>query len=85
MGKETKKPSTTSKKTSEKDVKFKMEAYSVTAKKTVEVTENARITKTSRNAFMLRGEDSEGNKVAAIVKEEKALYWIEKGMAEKDF
>lgn len=68
-----------------KKLKFPLEAYSVSVKKKVAVTTDVRVTKTERNAYMLRGQDSEGRKVAAIVSKEKAEYWIKAGVAKKDF
>jgi hypothetical protein len=64
---------------------FALEVYSVVAKKVVAVVKDATITKTSRNAYMLKGVDSEGRNVAGIVSGEKAEHWIAKKMAKKDF
>ena len=46
---------------------------------------DAVITKTARGGYMAGGNDGKGNKMAAILSEEKALKAIEDGVAKKGF
>lgn len=60
-------------------------AYCMKTKEKNVPMHKAVITKTSRGGFMAKGEDENGNKMAAIVGKERALQAIKDGVAKKDF
>jgi hypothetical protein len=58
-------------------------AYNVRTKEKNVPIQDAVITKTSKGAYMVKGHDGKGNKLNALLGEEKALAAIEAGVAKQ--
>lgn len=62
---------------------LQLTAYNVKTKEKNVPIQNAVITKTAKGAYMVQGDDGRGNKLTALVNEEKAMAAIKAGMAKK--
>ncbi len=60
-------------------------AYCMKTKQKNVPMQNATITRTKRNGYCAQGTDENGNKMASILSEAKAMEAIEKGWATKGF
>ncbi len=60
-------------------------AYCLKTKEKNVPMENAVISKTAKGGYIAKGDDGKGNKMSAIMNEEKALQAIKDKVAKKDF
>lgn len=62
-----------------------IKAYCLKTKEKNVPMENAVISKTAKGGYIAKGDDGKGNKMSAIMNEEKALQAIKDKVAKKDF
>lgn len=62
-----------------------LKAYCLKTKEKNVPMHDAVVTKTARGGYMAQGHDGKGNKMTAILSEEKALRAIDDGVAKKGF
>lgn len=62
-----------------------IKAYCLKTKEKNVPMHDAVISKTAKGGYMAQGHDGKGNKMAAIMNEEKALKAIQDGVAKKNF
>ncbi len=67
------------------DTSKMIKAYCLKTKEKNVPMQDAVITKTARGGYMATGNDGKGNKMAAILNEEKAMQAIKDGVAKKSF
>jgi hypothetical protein len=67
------------------DTSKMIKAYCLKTKEKDVPMQNATISKTARGGYIAKGDDGKGNKMSAILSEEKALKAIADGVAKKDF
>ncbi len=64
---------------------MQLTAYNVKTKEKNVPIKDAVVTKTARGGYMVQGNDGKGNKLTALVGEEKALAAIKAGTAKQGF
>jgi hypothetical protein len=64
---------------------MQLTAYNVKTKEKNVPIQEAVVTKTARGGYMVQGNDGKGNKLTALVGEEKALAAIKAGTAKQGF
>ena len=64
---------------------MQLTAYNVKTKEKNVPVKDAVITRTAKGGYMVQGNDGKGNKLTALVGEEKALAAIKAGTATKGF
>lgn len=62
-----------------------IKAYCLKTKEKDVPMQNAVISKTAKGGYIAKGDDGKGNKMSAILNEQKALQAIADGVAKKDF
>lgn len=62
-----------------------IKAYCLKTKEKDVPMQNTIISKTARGGYIAKGDDGKGNKMSAILGEEKALQAIKDGVAKQDF
>jgi hypothetical protein len=67
------------------DTSKMIKAYCLKTKEKNVPMHDAVVSKTERGGYIAKGHDGKGNKMSAILSEEKALKAIEDGVAKKDF
>lgn len=67
------------------DTSKMIKAYCLKTKEKDVPMQNAIISKTARGGYIAKGDDGKGNKMSAILGEEKALQAIKDGVAKQDF
>jgi len=67
------------------DTSKMIKAYCLKTKEKDVPMHNAVISKTARGGYIAKGDDGKGNKMSAILGEEKALQAIKDGVATKEF
>jgi len=67
------------------DTSKMIKAYCLKTKEKDVPMQNAVISKTARGGYIAKGDDGKGNKMSAILGEEKALQAIKDGVAKQDF
>ena len=67
------------------DTSKMIKAYCLKTKEKDVPMQNAVISKTARGGYIAKGDDGKGNKMSAILGEEKALQAIKDGVAKKEF
>lgn len=67
------------------DTSKMIKAYCLKTKEKNVPMHNAVISKTAKGGYIAKGDDGKGNKMAAILNEEKALQAIKDKVAKKDF
>lgn len=67
------------------DTSKMLKAYCLKTKEKDVPMHNAVISKTAKGGYIAKGDDGKGNKMSAILGEEKALKAIADGVATKDF
>ncbi|HWB25909.1 MAG TPA: hypothetical protein VG738_10540 [Chitinophagaceae bacterium] len=67
------------------DTSKMIKAYCLKTKEKDVPMQNAVISKTARGGYIAKGDDGKGNKMSAILSEDKAMKAIADGVAKKDF
>ncbi|HVX51044.1 MAG TPA: hypothetical protein VHB48_12845 [Chitinophagaceae bacterium] len=67
------------------DTSKMIKAYCLKTKEKDVPMQNAVISKTAKGGYIAKGDDGKGNKMSAILNEQKALQAIADGVAKKDF
>ncbi|MEX6690287.1 hypothetical protein QTN47_22445 [Danxiaibacter flavus] len=67
------------------DTSKMIKAYCLKTKEKDVPMHNAVISKTARGGYIAKGDDGKGNKMSAILGEEKALQAIKDGVAKQEF